>query len=118
MLQGLFQDTWGIELLLIFQGLGSLLGSFCLPVLLELSLFHLGLVLLEHASVCLYVKVEGFQLHELISHEPLHQVVKLVGQVLPTDLDDLLRVILEVNQETMDLIFGEFVMRGLFKDPL
>jgi hypothetical protein len=54
----------------------------------------------------------------LISHEPLHQVVKLVGKVLPTSLDDLLRVFLEVNQESVDLIFGEFVMRSLFKDPL
>jgi len=97
MLHGLLQDSWGIELLLIFQGLGSLLGSFGLPILLELSLFDLRLVLLEHASVCLYVKVEGFQLDQLISHEPLHQVVELVGQVLPTDLDDLLRVFLEVN---------------------
>lgn len=97
MLLGLLQDSWGIELLLIFQGLGSLLGSFGFPILLELSLFDLRLVLLEHASELLYVEVEGFQLHELICHEPLHQVVKLVGQILPTDLDDLLRVFLEVN---------------------
>jgi hypothetical protein len=114
MLQGLLQYPWGIELLLIFQSLGSLLGSFGLPIFLKLSLFHLRLVLLEHASVCLYVKVEGFQLHELISDEPLHQVVELVGQILPTDLDYLLRVFLEINQETVDLIFGEFVVRSLF----
>jgi hypothetical protein len=33
-------------------------------------------------------------------------------------LDDLLRVFLEVNQESVDLIFGELVVRSLFKDPL
>jgi hypothetical protein len=50
MLQGLLQYPWGIELLLIFQSLGSLLGSFCLPIFLELSLFHLRLELLKDAS--------------------------------------------------------------------
>ena len=118
MLQGLLQYPWGIELLLIFQGLRSLLGSFGLPIFLKLSLSNLRLELLEDISEGLNVKIEGFQLHLLVSHKPLHQVVKLVGQVLSTCLDDLLRVFLEINQETMDFIFGEFVMRSFFKYPL
>lgn len=98
--------------------MGSLLDSFSLPIFLELSLFYLRFELLKDTTEGLNVKVERFQLHQLISHEPLHQVFKLVGQVLPTGLDDLLRVFLEVNQESVDLIFGKFMMIGLFKDPL